>query len=501
MQSSHIQLLAAVLCACGLAACGSGNKDAEVSKPPEAKAAIEAPAPPLVTAPPGIPIWTGDLPALIERRAVRLLVVYSKTFYFIDKGQQRGISYEMGMELEKYLNASNKDRTRPVRVVFIPVARDKLLPALAAGIGDIATGGLTITPERSRQVDFTAPAAEGISEILVTAPDVVPPASADELSGRSVYVRLSSAYHESLVALNARLKAAGKPPVQIVAAEENLEDEDILEMVNAGLIDATVVDSYVADFWKEIFANIRPQPAVALRTDAQIAWAIRKDSPALRKSLDGFVAKNRMGTMTGNVILKRYLQNTRWARGATNKEDMRRFNELTGFFKKYATQYDFDWLLLVAQGYQESGLDQRTRSPVGAIGVMQVMPTTAKDRNVAIKDIHLTEPNIHAGVKYMRFLVNQYFDEPGIDRANRHLFAFAAYNAGPNRISRLRGEAAAKGLDPNKWFNNVELVVADDIGRETVQYVSNIFKYYIAYKLTLERAQQREGAKPKTAAR
>ena len=205
--------------------------------------------------------------------------------------------------------------------------------------------------------------------------------------------------------------------------------------------------------------------------------------------------------MTGNVLLKRYLQNTRWARGATNKEDMRRFNELTGIFKKYATKYDFDWLLLVAQGYQESGLDQRTRSPVGAIGVMQVMPTTAKDRNVAIKDIHLTEPNIHAGVKYLRFLVNQYFDEPGIDRVNRHLFAFAAYNAGPNRITRLRSEAAAKGLDPNKWFNNVELVAAEDIGRETVQYVSNIYKYYIAYKLTLERAQQRESAKPKTAVR
>jgi len=491
----------AALCACCLAACGSGGKDAEVSKPPEAKVAEAVPTPPLVIAPPGIPTWTGDLPVLVEKRAVRLLVIYSKTFYFIDKGKQRGITYDMGMELEKYLNASNKDRARPIRVVLIPVARDKLLPALAAGIGDIATGGLTITPERIKQVDFTAAAMEGINEIVVTGADVPPPASVDELSGRSVFVRPSSAYHESLVALNDRLKAAGRPPVQIVAAEENLEDEDILEMVNAGLVDATVVDSYVADLWKQIFPNIRPLPAVALRTNAQVAWAIRKDSPALRKSLDGFIAKHRVGTMTGNVLLKRYLQNTRWARGATNKEDMRRFNELTGLFKKYATKYDFDWLLLVAQGYQESGLDQRTRSPVGAIGVMQVMPTTAKDRNVAIKDIHLTEPNIHAGVKYLRFLVNQYFDEPGIDRVNRHLFAFAAYNAGPNRITRLRSEAAEKGLDPNKWFNNVELVVAEDIGRETVQYVSNIYKYYIAYKLTLERAQQRESAKPKAAAR
>jgi len=301
--------------------------------------------------------------------------------------------------------------------------------------------------------------------------------------------------------LNTRLAAQGRKPVDIQLAEENLEDEDILEMVNAGLVDATVVDDYVAKFWKEIFPNIQPQPAIAVRSNAHIAWAIRKDSPAFKKYLDGFVAKNGLGTMTGNVIFKRYLQNTHWAKDATRSEDMKRFTALTQIFKKYATQYDFDWLLLMAQGYQESGLDQRTRSPVGAIGIMQVMPTTAKDRNVAIKDIHLPEPNVHAGVKYLRFLVNEYFDEPAIDRVNRHLFAFAAYNAGPNRIARLRGETAKRGLDPDKWFNNVELVVADEVGREPVQYVSNIFKYYVAYKLTLARAQQREGAKtPKAAA-
>ena len=286
--------------------------------------------------------------------------------------------------------------------------------------------------------------------------------------------------------------------MEIVAAAENLEDEDILEMVNAGLVESTVIDSYAVKFWKEIFPNIVPHPGVALTTDGRIAWAIRKNSPELKKMLDAFVEKNRGGTMTGNVILRRYLQNTRWARSATNREDLRRFNELIGYFKKYATQYDFDWLMLAAQGYQESRLDQKTRSPVGAIGVMQVMPTTAKDKNVGIKDIHLVEPNIHAGVKYLRFLVNEYFNEPGIDFANRHLFAFASYNAGPNRIARLRKRAAEKGLDPNKWFNNVELVVAEDVGRETVQYVSNIYKYYIAYKLTIERQQKRRDARSPT---
>jgi membrane-bound lytic murein transglycosylase MltF len=489
-------LIAVTLCACGSPESTPAAKQPTEIPPPS------APMPAPVIKLPGVPTWNGDLRKMLERRVIRMLVVYSKTFYFVDKGQQRGITYDFGMQLERELNSANRDKTRPIRVMFIPVSREQLLPALVAGAGDIATGGLTVTPGRLKQVDFTAPAAENVSEILVTAPGVIAPASVEDLAGSTVYVRRSSSYYESLVGLNQRLAASGRKPVELVAAEENLEDEDILEMVNAGLVDATVVDSYAANFWKEIFPNIQPQPHIAVRTNGQIAWAIRKDSPELKRMLDDFVAKNRGGTMTGNLIFKRYLQNTRWARGATRQEDLRRFTELTGLFQKYATRYDFDWLLLVAQGYQESQLKQSTRSPVGAIGVMQVMPATARDRNVGIPDIHRVEPNIHAGVKYLRFLVNEYFDDPGIDYANRHLFAFAAYNAGPNRIARLRKVAAEKGLDEYKWFNNVELVVAEDVGRETVQYVSNIYKYYIAYRLTLERLRQREQAKsaPRAAA-
>jgi len=292
----------------------------------------------------------------------------------------------------------------------------------------------------------------------------------------------------------------GKPPVEIVLADENLEDEDILEMVNAGIVDATVVNYYLAIFWQQVFTNIKPHPDLTLRERSEIAWAIRKDSPKLKSTVDAFVAKNKKGTAIGNMILRRYLQNTKWARNATSASDMKRFDELSGYFKKYSEQYKFEWLLLVAQGYQESGLDQSVRSPVGAVGVMQVMPTTAADRNVKIANIHLVEPNIQAGAKYMRFLVNQYFDEPGIDNLNRHLFAFASYNGGPNRIARLRREAAARGLDPNKWFNNVELLAAEQIGRETVQYVSNIYKYYVAYKLVLERTGQRDAAKARASA-
>jgi len=474
-----------------LAACGTREPEPAPAPPPAANTpAVQQPPSPTVAG-----TWTGDLDAMTDRRVVRMLVIYSKTSYFIDGAQQRGATYDMGVELEKWLNRGNKDKARPVRVVFIPTSRARLMTDLTEGRGDIAAAGLSITPERQAVVSFAAPFADDVSEIVVTSAEASVPATVEDLSGRSVYVRRSSSYYTSLESLNAKLKAQGKPPVKIVLADENLEDEDILEMMNAGLIDTTLVDSYLATFWQQIFTNLRPHPELVVRSGSHIAWAMRKDSPQLKNTVDAFVAKNKVGTAIGNMILRRYLQNTKWARSATSATEMKRFDELSKYFKKYATQYKFEWLLLVAQGYQESGLDQSTRSPVGAIGVMQVMPTTAKDRNVNINDIHLVEPNIHAGAKYMRFLVDQYFDEPGIDVVNRHLFAFAAYNGGPNRIARLRREAPAKGLDPNKWFNNVELLAAEQIGRETVQYVSNIYKYYVAYKLVLDRAQERNAAK------
>ena len=485
-------VLALVLVA-GLGACDRAPGPAAV------KSAGATPAPSdTESAPPGpaaVGTWTDDFDGMKDRRLVRMLVAYSKTFYFIDKGTQRGSTYELGMLLEKALNAGTKDRARPIRVVFIPTSRDQLLPALAAGRGDIAAANLTITPERLELVDFSAPIAGDVSEILVTPAGTTAPASAEGLSGAKVHVRRSSSYYSSLVRLNTRLKALGKAPVEIVPADENLEDEDILEMVNAGLIPATIVDSHIATFWKQIFETIELHPDVRVREGGEVAWAIRKDSPQFKQVVDAFIAKNRKGSATGNDILNRYLKSTKWVKNATADADMKRLREVTDLFKKYSDQYGFDWLLVAAQGYQESGLDQSTRSRVGAIGVMQVMPATARDRNVNIPNIHELEPNIHAGVKYLRFMVNEYFDEPGIDRVNRHLFAFASYNAGPNRIQRLRRVAADEGLDPNKWFNNVEVVVAREVGRETVQYVSNIYKYYLAYKLVVEKTREREAAK------
>jgi membrane-bound lytic murein transglycosylase MltF len=285
-----------------------------------------------------------------------------------------------------------------------------------------------------------------------------------------------------------------------VKAEEVLEDGDILEMVNAGLVPATVVDSYVADLFGQVFPNIHARADIA-SPPVDIAWAFRKGSPKLKAAVDAFAKTNKQGTLAGNVLINRYLKTTKWLKDARSDEDRRRYESMVALFQKYGKQYELDDLLMIAQGYQESGLDQSKRSKVGAIGVMQVLPTTARDQAVNIPNIDRLEDNIHAGVKYNRWVIDNYYKDPAITPLNRTLFAFASYNAGPGKVQALRKEAKAQGLNPNRWFNNVELVAARRIGRETVTYVGNIYKYYLAYQLMADRAEERKEAKVAATAR
>ncbi len=445
--------------------------------------------------------WTGDLDGMIARRAIRVLTVYSKTFYFVDKGIQRGLTYDIFRVFEADLNQQLakekklKQKHLTMRVVFVPVARGELLQALAAGKGDIAAANLTIDEDRQKLVDFTAPVYRNVSELVVSGPGSPAISSVDDLSGKQVFVRKSSSYFESLVALNQRFAAENRPPVIMKEVPETLEDEDLVEMVNAGLIPLIVVDKHKADFWKQIFPKITVHQEVAVRAGGDIAWAIRKDSPRLKAALDAFAARHTVGTKAGNSILARYFKSAKYVRDAASESGRKKFLALVQYFQKYGDKYDVDWLLMAAQGYQESQLNQAARSPVGAIGVMQVMPATGKDLGVG--NIAETEPNIHAGVKYMRWMIDQYYGKEPMTQLDKALFAFASYNAGAGRISQLRREAARRGLDPNVWFANVEHVAAEKIGAETVTYVSNIYKYYIAYRLILEAKAEKEQAREK----
>ncbi len=430
--------------------------------------------------------WTGDLDGMVERRMVRVLVPYGRTLYFLDGATQRGIAHDVMRAFEDALNEALGTGTRRLSVVFLPTTRDRLIPALEEGLGDVIAANLTVTPERAGRVAFTNPVGRNVRELLVSHRDAPAPADWAELSGRTLFVSALSSYFEHLGPIQAELAARGLAPIRVHEAPAHFQTEDALEMVNAGLVEYTVADSYLAEFWQQVLPDLAVHEHLVLSDHNDIAFAVRPDSPRLLAQLNAFLATTRKGTATGNILFRRYLENTRFVTGATAEAERARLQAVADLFRRHADAHELDWLMMAAQGYQESRLDHSVVSPAGAIGIMQLLPATAAD--MGVEDVTDLEANIFAGIRYVRHLLDRYFDDPALDASNRVLFALAAYNAGPNRVRQRRRQAAERGLDPDQWFNHVERIAAERIGRETVTYVANIYKYYIAYQLIREQA-------------
>ena len=442
----------------------------------------------------------GDLDAMLERRVVRVAVPYSRTLYFNDRGAQRGLTADTLRDFEVFLNKRYPHRAQPLVVVAMPVTRERLIAGLVQGHADLAAGNLTITPERDAKVDFSKPIAQGPGEIVVAGPRSPKLASLDDLGGHEVHVRGSSSYYFSLVALNKRLAAEGKPVARISLVPEALEDEDLMDMVAAGLIGLTVVDGWKADIWGRMQKRLKPRKDLALTAEQSVGWAFRAGSPKLAALVDEFIDRYPGSRAQRYRDYPAYVVQLG---NATADTDWKRFQSTIALFRKYAPRYGIDPLMAAALGYQESRLEQSARSSVGAIGVMQLMPQTAATLNVG--DVTEIEANVHGGIKYLRILRERAISGGRPDEQNLTLFALAAYNAGPGRVAALRAEAPQMGLDPDVWFDNVERVAARRIGQETVTFVRSIYKYYVAYKLQLEtlearRAAARAYAPPKKAA-
>nr|WP_250491336.1 transglycosylase SLT domain-containing protein [Caballeronia sp. INML2] len=436
--------------------------------------------------------WRGDFDAMLERRMIRVLVPFSRTLYFNDRGHERGVTADTVRDFERFVNKTYADRLgkRPFTVIMIPTTRDRLLPGLAEGIGDIAAGNLTVTEDRLKQSDFvSAHALKPTRELVLTGPKSPALSTLGDLKGKTVDVRRHSSYYESLIALNNRFRQAGKPPMRIVLLPDALEDEDAMEMLNVGLLQILVVDDWKARMWAQMLPNVKVHENMAVREGGVVGWAIRKNSPQLKAVIGDFYEKFIRKQSVAEIRLKQYVQGAKQIHNNTESAELKRFRQTVAYFEKYGQQYNFDPLMLAAQGFQESQLNQDAKSRVGAVGIMQLMPATGKELNVG--DIKVTQSNIHAGAKYLDQLMTRYFRDAHFSEVDRPLFAFASYNAGPGNIAKMRKEAAARGLNSDVWFNNVEIVVAEKIGVETTTYVRNIYKYYASYHLLKEAQAQR----------
>jgi membrane-bound lytic murein transglycosylase MltF len=435
--------------------------------------------------------FTGDLDQIKTRKLIRVLVSFSRTNFFFHNGHPQGFEYELLRAYEKFLNKSITYRHEGVKMVFVPVPFHRLFDDLAAGRGDIAAAGLTITSARAAKVNFSRPYISCVDEVAVAHKSAPPLMGVASLSDKTVYIRKGSSYEKHLEALNHEFEQKGLKPVKITIADPYVVTEDILELINAGIVDLTVADRHIAEAWLSALTDIVIHEDVVVNSGGKIAWAVRKENPQLLESLNAFIRKNRKGSYLGNILFKRYYESSRWIDNPNTEEEQRKLSQVVSLFRNYGRQYEINYMAVAAQAYQESKLDHSKVSPIGAVGIMQVLPSTAADPKVGISDIDRIENNIHAGIKYLDFLRDHYFSADGISDADRLYFSWAAYNAGPAKINKLRRIARKRGYDPNQWFFNVEYIAAEKIGRETFDYVSNIYKYYVAYQLYFDLYEKR----------
>lgn len=415
--------------------------------------------------------WHGDLPEIRdERRFLRVLVSYSRTNFFVDGDAVRGLEYEMMLAFEDHLNRNAARPEDRVALVFVPVPFADLLDALEDGRGDVVAAGLTVTPERADRVAFSRPYMTGVREVVVQGPDADHLDGLDDLSGRRVHVVAGSSYARHLGALDA---------VRVREAAPYMEIGDVLELVEAGAWDYTVADLHLARAWAGALPDLTVREDLAVHEGGRVAWAVRKDNPRLLAALNRFARTVRQGSFLGNVLTRRYLTAGEHLVPPDEDDGLSRFRTLEPVFRKYAEEFGFDWLRLAALAYQESRFHQDKTSHAGAVGVMQVLPATARSVGIPAKDIRTVEGNIEAGVRYLAHLRDQVFDDGDLSRGPRMNFITAAYNAGPTRVRELRREAARQGLDPDRWFGNVEHLASRTVGRETVDYVLAVNKYYV----------------------
>ena len=428
--------------------------------------------------------FTGDLDGIRRRGVLRVITRNNPVTYYLYQGEQLGFDYQLARMLA--------DALRVRLEMVVPPSRDLLIPWLKEGRGDLIAASYTVTPEREEQVAFSTPYLY-VDELLVQRRAGPKLSRVEDLRGRRVHVRRSSSYYQTLQQL--------RPLVgdfEIVEEPEDVETEELIDRVGRGEIPFTVADGHILGvelIYRRDVEGAFPlvPPPVPGRGARAIAFAVRKESPRLRAFADAFVKRTYRG-LEYNVARKRYFETKqqqvlRAAQLAEAGEG--RISPFDEVFRKYASRYELDWRLMAAQSFQESRFDPQAQSWVGALGLFQVMPRTGRELGFA--NLSEPEPSVHAGVKYMSRLISQF--DPQLPFRQRVRFALAAYNAGPGHVHDARRLAAEQGLDPDRWFENVEraMLLLEKPqyyqrarhgycrGSEPVKYVSQIQNRYDNY--------------------
>jgi membrane-bound lytic murein transglycosylase MltF len=428
---------------------------------------------------------SGSLEAIVEERYLRVLTSRSSFDYTLHDGVPTGYQAEMVKALAARLTRRYPG-TLPVRFELLPVPSDQLIPMLLAGRGDLVAARLTKTERRARQVRFSR-SYHPVEEWVVGRKGARLPSSPEDLSGLRFAVRAGSSHAESLAALNDRLRAAGRAPVERVEVDDTLEIEDLLALVAGGRFDWTVTDSMLGEFVERAYPELEVVEEFSLRDQGQLAWALPKDATALAAEVDAVLANFRKGTLRGNIALRKWFSDPGrfdLERDAEGRLVISRYDRM---LRRYAREHGFDWRLLASIAYQESRFRATARNRSGAVGLFQIKPQTAAEPYIGIPEVagpKNVENNVAAAVRYLAWIRQRYFaGRPDVREQDRVRFTLAAYNAGPATVRRAMRQARRMGLDDDVWFGNVELAMVALREGGPVKYVSEINRRVVAYDL------------------
>ena len=434
--------------------------------------------------------WLGSYSEMLQRGVIRIAVPYDLSIYINNKGIPQGFSVDMAKGLQTWINRQHADelRGKSVTVKLVPIPEHELYTSLSSGKADMVIGDLGINQPQQNSHEFLLNHASKLErEVLVSGPSSIPINGPEDLSGQTIYGGRNSNFPLTLQELNKGLKHKGKPPINIVSPIGDLDSEDLLDMVNSGLIPFVIVSDWKANLWKPIYKNIVIHDDIYVKDLGWIGWATRSSNPDLNNDIIGFVASDTFDDARKLYRQQEYSYHAKGLKNPIEKSAWARFESMRPFFDQFGAQYNLDPLFIASLGFQETLLTQSAVSNVGAIGVMQLMPATGDSMGVG--NIRLLEPNIHAGADYLNQLITKFFPDAQFEGDNRSLFAIASYNIGPNNVAKARDQAREMGFDPNQWFRNVEYIATERMGYEPMVYVRNVYKYFISYGLKLDKIQ------------
>jgi membrane-bound lytic murein transglycosylase F len=436
-----------------------------------------------------------DLTRIRQRGKLIALTDNTSTSFYIYRGDSLGYEYEQLSAFAKYLGVD-------LQIIFAK-NMDTIFDQLNSGEVDILAANLTVTQERSEQVDFSDPFMFVPQVLIQRKPNGWENMSSKEmeeklirntvdLGGKYVVVRKGSSFYSRLQSLSEEIGE----PVHIIEAPGFVNTEQLISMVANGQIDYTIADENVALGNQTYYANIDVGTPVSF--PQKIAWAIRKNSPDLLKELNGWI-EARKNSKENEELYAKYFKKKKYTGSGIGKYTTYSngmISEYDDLIKQYSQKIGWDWQLLASLVYQESHFSPTARSWAGANGFMQLVPGTAKHYGLDTVDA-TAEQSLKAGTSYIIDLDN-YWKKYVPNKDERIKFVLASYNAGLGHVVDARNLAGKFGKKQNVWNNNVEsmilqksnpLIYNDPIvkcgfcrGQETYLYVREILQRYRHYK-------------------